>query len=30
MYEVAMFEAEMIEKLSSTEAELKKKKYVPR
>ena len=26
MYEVAMFEAEIIEKLSSTEAELKKKK----
>ena len=25
MYEVAMFEAEIIEKLSSTEAELKKK-----
>ena len=26
MYEVAMFEAEIIEKLSSTEAEFKKKK----
>ena len=26
MYEVAMFEAEIIEKLSSTEAELEKKK----